>query len=403
MPVTHMWLVSRLAFLLSLLSVCRCQRSGTLRYERATNQPTGDMNCSSLMCISATVVDSTVQYVLQSSGSQKLGWMAMGFGKTMANSPMVIMWPNSDGSITLSQRMSSAAVMPTVVSSPPRLATLSTSLSSPSGIPPKLAYTIPANSDTLQDVIWAFGTTAPSSPSPDFALQQHLASGTFQLDLTKTFTPGLGYGSAGPSSTSSGIPLLYYQKLIVAHAILCVIGFLAVLPAGALLARYLRTRSPAWFKGHEVLQAFIAGPIIITGVSLGIQAVHEARSSHVDDTHKRWGIAIFTLYFVQLILGYVIHWVKPKGGFRSRPPQNYMHAVLGLLLVALAFYQVRTGCKTEWPNQTGRGPLPNATNIIWYIWIVLLPVLYFTGLALLPTQFRQEKNQKASRTDIALQ
>jgi hypothetical protein len=120
------------------------------------------------MCISATVVDSTVQCeclfndssrllmvpldVLQSSGSQKLGWMAMyassyfcgitlvqpliisflsrGFGKTMANSPMVIMWPNSDGSITLSQRMSSAEVMPTVVSSPPRLATLSTSLSS---------------------------------------------------------------------------------------------------------------------------------------------------------------------------------------------------------------------------------------------------------------------------------
>ena len=158
-----------------------------------------------------------------------------------------------------------------------------------------------ANSDTLQDVIWAFGTTAPSSPSPDFALQQHLASGTFQLDLTKT--PGSGFGSAGPSSTSSGIPLLYYQKLIVAHAILCVIGFLVVLPAGALLARYLRTRSPAWFKGHEVLQAFIgklivdimllqhimisiAGPIIITGVSLGIKAVNKARSSHVDDTHK---------------------------------------------------------------------------------------------------------------------
>jgi hypothetical protein len=157
-----------------------------------------------------------------------------------------------------------------------------------------------ANSDTLQDVIWAFGTTAPSSPSPDVALQQHLASGTLQLDLTKT---GSGSASAGPSSTSSGIPLLYYQKLIVAHAILCVVGFLAILPAGALLARYLRTRSPAWFKGHEVLQAFIgklivdimllqdimisiAGPFIIAGVSLGIQAVNEARSGHVDDTHK---------------------------------------------------------------------------------------------------------------------
>ena len=53
-----------------------------------------------------------------------------GFGSTMANSPMVIMWPNSDGSITLSQRKTSAEVMPTVVANPPRVATLSTSLSS---------------------------------------------------------------------------------------------------------------------------------------------------------------------------------------------------------------------------------------------------------------------------------
>jgi hypothetical protein len=63
------------------------------------------------------------------------GWLIVffahrGFGNTMANSPMVIMWPNSDGTITLSQRLASSEVMPTVVSSPPRVATLSTSLSS---------------------------------------------------------------------------------------------------------------------------------------------------------------------------------------------------------------------------------------------------------------------------------
>jgi hypothetical protein len=53
-----------------------------------------------------------------------------GFGDTMANSPMVIMWSNSDSTITLSQRMASAEVMPTVVANPPRVANLSTSLSS---------------------------------------------------------------------------------------------------------------------------------------------------------------------------------------------------------------------------------------------------------------------------------
>ena len=42
----------------------------------------------------------------------------------MANSPMVIMWSNSDGTVTLSQREAPSEVMPTVDSSPPRVATL---------------------------------------------------------------------------------------------------------------------------------------------------------------------------------------------------------------------------------------------------------------------------------------
>jgi hypothetical protein len=112
-----------------------------------------------------------------------------------------------------------------------------------------------ANSDTQQNVIWAFGTIAPGSSSADATLQQHLNSGTFQLDLTGTLSAN---STSSPSSTgSSGIPLLYYQKLIVAHAILCVVGFLALVPAGALLARYFRTVSPTWFKGHVTIQAFI--------------------------------------------------------------------------------------------------------------------------------------------------
>ena len=52
-----------------------------------------------------------------------------GFGKFMANTPMVIVWPNPDGSITLSQRQAPGHVMPTVVANPPNVATLSPSLS----------------------------------------------------------------------------------------------------------------------------------------------------------------------------------------------------------------------------------------------------------------------------------
>jgi len=93
--------------------------------------------------------------------------------------------------------------------------------------------------------------------------------------------------------------------MIVAHAIFCTIGFLLILPAGVLLARYGRTTiGPAWFKGHAALQFFIgkhtsyfliwklkssaAGPTIFIGVMLGIAAVGKAGAMHLDDNHKVW-------------------------------------------------------------------------------------------------------------------
>lgn len=48
----------------------------------------------------------------------------------MSGSPMVIMWSNSDGNITLSQRSAGGEYQPVVDNSPPRVATLSADLSS---------------------------------------------------------------------------------------------------------------------------------------------------------------------------------------------------------------------------------------------------------------------------------
>ena len=93
--------------------------------------------------------------------------------------------------------------------------------------------------------------------------------------------------------------------MIIAHAIFCTVGFLLFLPAGALLARYLRTFIPGhiWFKGHAIFQFFIgrhsspapslmayidsaAGPTIFIGVILGVAAVSNAGAAHLDDDHK---------------------------------------------------------------------------------------------------------------------
>ncbi|KAJ7633474.1 hypothetical protein DFH06DRAFT_1101254 [Mycena polygramma] len=363
---------------------------------------TGDSKCTTNMCIAAVVNGSTVQYTLSSTGKRSVGWMGMGFGTQMAGSPMVIMWSNSDNTITLSQRQASSEVQPTLVSSPPRVATLSDTLSTTSGNP-SFVYTIPANSDTKQTLIYAFSSTNPGSSDKSANLVQHLDYGSFQLDLTKSLSASSSTSGSGPTSTgtsggsnsgtSSGgatddIPLTPYQRMVVAHAIFSVVGFALLLPVGVLMARYLRTFSPTWYTGHWISQFGIAGPVIITGVVLGFKAAGPIGYKILDD-HKKTGIVLFGLYFAQCIVGALIHYVKPKNA-TARPPQNYFHAVFGITIVALSMYQIRTGYRTEWPNFTGLGSVPSSVNILWMIWVIILPVMYAIGLAFLPKQYRQE-------------
>ena len=63
----------------------------------------------------------------------------------------------------------------------------------------------------------------------------------------------------------------------------------------------------------------------------------------LDDTHKKLGFALWLIYYFQCVLGYAIHRWKPSSWTvdKKRPAQNYGHAVVGLLIIALAFYEVR--------------------------------------------------------------
>lgn len=49
-------------------------------------------------------------------------------------------------------------------------------------------------------------------------------------------------------------PLLPFEKYIVAHALISMLGFLVFLPLGALTARWVRTFSPVWFTLHWIIQ-----------------------------------------------------------------------------------------------------------------------------------------------------
>jgi len=114
----------------------------------------------------------------------------MGFGSTMANTPMVIMWGNANGSVTLSQRIAASHVMPTVQASPPRIASIVPSATNLGGSKPQFGFSIPKNSDTgVQHIIWAFSTVNPGSAAVDAVIKQHLGSGPTTIDLSQPRAP----------------------------------------------------------------------------------------------------------------------------------------------------------------------------------------------------------------------
>lgn len=96
----------------------------------------------------------------------------------------------------------------------------------------------------------------------------------------------------------------------------------------------------------------------------------------------------------------------------GRPPQNYVHGVFGLLVIALSGYQVNSGYWYEWPKTTGRGDVSPGVNILFWVWMVvrilynkelpvtflqILLVAYAAGLSLLPKQYRQEEGAAHKR------
>lgn len=156
---------------------------------RTTRGLQGDSYCNPTMCIRAFVNGTQTTYQMQANlGEKQFGWMAVGFGTTMIDADMIIMWPNQDGSVTLSQRASRNHAQPTIVDNPARVATKYLQLSSQTANQTTLAFTVPASTQTIERLIWAVSTLRPSSANADAGLLQHAASGAISLDLSRTFS-----------------------------------------------------------------------------------------------------------------------------------------------------------------------------------------------------------------------
>jgi len=201
----------------------------------------------------------------------------------------------------------------------------------------------------------------------------------------------------------SSIPLSPIENKARIHAHLETLGFLVLLPIGVLVGRYLRTFDRRWFWVHWVMQFLISGPVILSGWALGYQTTQSLfTGGNWVDTHKKIGLVLLILYLIQMALGAFIHLIKFPSWMTTRlhrPPQNYLHAFLGLVIIALAAFQVHYGMWTEWAHSLGTlHPVHMGCKHFWLSWVVVFWSLYGLGLLLLPRQWRQERNAAAPKS-----
>ncbi|KAF8330043.1 uncharacterized protein EI90DRAFT_1259534 [Cantharellus anzutake] len=161
------------------------------------------------------------------------------------------------------------------------------------------------------------------------------------------------------------------RSKLIAHGTLSSLGFLFFLPIGILIARYRSLNPSYWLRVHLVIQTF-AALLIISGFAIGVNYNHDAYDGY--DYRNRIGIALFVLYLVQFSLGFFIHYIKlpslnpflssssklastpqsqPPHPLATHPPQNIFHVIIGLTILCLSIYQVRTGYRDMYPLWTG--------------------------------------------------
>ncbi|SCZ89088.1 BZ3500_MvSof-1268-A1-R1_Chr1-1g00946 [Microbotryum saponariae] len=261
-------------------------------------------------------------------GRDAIGWISLGFGTVMADSAMVILWPNEAYTAwQLSARSVVGHMMPlassanwTDIYSQARsydaleirtscTATFIRPLEFPSDqtIYPaaQAKHLSVSRSNTQQPFIWASASDRPDSDDPAsqidvgqgrnrpgldllayFAVilfsQKHSMGmfGSFTLDMTK---PYVSLSSSAPASGSASSDMK--SKIIMAHAALGVVVWTLLAPMGVLIGRYCRA-NPSWYLWHSTVQGYVVVPATILIFSFGFYASRGGDGSPVFTAHE---------------------------------------------------------------------------------------------------------------------
>jgi len=184
-----------------------------------------------------------------------------------------------------------------------------------------------------------------------------------------------------------------FKKGASAHGLLAGLSFMVILPIGILVARYLRTFTNRWYHAHWIINLALGFPLILAAWAMGRNAHYFGNGGSLTP-HGKLGLCIIGLYIAQLVLGLFIHYIRiPFPAFGHRPPQNFFHAVQGLVILGLANYQIYDGLYHKAASFLAQDVRQSAKHA-WQALGFIFWVLYAIGLILLRRQYMQERRAK---------
>ncbi|GAB1318650.1 DOMON domain-containing protein [Madurella fahalii] len=271
-------------------------------------------------------------------------YAAIGFGESMADALMLLMYPSADHrGVTVSPRLSMGNTEP--VFSPEIRITLHEG-SAIHGFdmvangtchncralgPDKPSIEITATSPMM----FAVGPNlALSSDDPDARIRRHMGYGQFTMDLVKATGPGGVGGVDVPRNATSGAALLGdgdglvrdSNKAATAHGVLFAITALAVAPFDTLIAAAFRRRS--WLHGFtgSVYFLFVIGAMV-PGVLVSREHV---ATQQFRTGHQVLGLLTIVMVACMFLWGLGLSLIKRSATKRGQEPPESTRLLGGI-------------------------------------------------------------------------
>ena len=156
------------------------------------------------------------------------------------------------------------------------------------------------------------------------------------------------------------------QRIILVHAVLACVAFVALFPIGGILIRVATFTGCIWV--HVALQSF-AHVIYLAAFGLGIYLANSF--GQMSEAHAIIGIALFMILLGQPLFGYLHHKMFKKYGHRTF--WSYMHLWHGRVAVLLGIVNGGLGIQLA-------GNVPKSRVIAYSVIAAIMGLAYIAAI-----------------------